>query len=97
MESTYWVSIFSFKLVTEEAADSWGFGSLLANSFSSISLSLAAVSTGLAPPNIEAVPTELGGSSDLGALGSTVLGLSISFGRSWGIVVVLSPAKQNKC
>lgn len=55
LHQTY-LSDISFKLVTEEAADNWGgcgFDSCLARSFSSISLSLAAVSTGLAPPNID--------------------------------------------
>lgn len=89
---THLASEVSFKLVTEDAADSWGFGSSFARSFSSISLSLAAVSTGLAPPNIDEVEdTELGtsvfGTSEL----LTVFGFNMSFGRSCGGEVV-SPA-----
>lgn len=94
------MSEFSFKLVTEEAADNCGLGSNLANSFSSISLSLAAVSTGLAPPNIDWEVTLLGGASVSVSTVSelTVFGLSMSFGRSCGIDV-FSPAaiKNKKC
>lgn len=92
---TYLGSEVSFKLVTEEAADSWGFGSCFAKSFSSISLSLAAVSTGLAAPNIDdddVVITELC-ASVLGASELlTVLGFNMSFGRSCGGKVVSPPA-----
>lgn len=51
-------------------------------SLSSISLSRAAVSTGLAPPKIELLDT----ASDGGGTGSTglVLGANCSFGLSFG-------------
>lgn len=89
---THLVSEVSFKLVTEEAEESWGFGSCLARSFSSISLSLAAVSTGLAPPNIDDVEDiELGVSVFSTLELSTVLGFNMSFGRSCGSEAI-SPA-----
>lgn len=90
---THLVSEISFKLVTEEAADNWGFGSCLAKSFSSISRSLAAVSTGLAPPNIDCAGT-LFGTSVCAASEPTVFGFSMSFGRSDG-TEVFSPAVEN--
>lgn len=65
----------------------------MAKSFSSISLSLAAVSTGLAPPNIDCAAT-LFNVSVCAVSEPTVFGLRMSFGRSCG-TEVFSPAVIN--